>query len=157
MLMQRADLTRNLIIGIGAATLGLILCDRIWSGWFQGPGYGVFMYFVARFGFCKIWHSVQSVEITPSEIIYQSAFQIARVRWDEIGSYIFDDDRFVAFEKSQHKILLDITLRGNDDNEWPVQECAQVVQFIEQQMQAIGAKRETVLSLDSQLRKKIKF
>lgn len=147
MLMPRANLQWNLIMGIGAATFGLILLTKIIDDPFNAPAYCVVGLLASVVGLDKILHTTQSLEITPTEIIYQTAFRIACIKWDKIGSYVLDADRFVALDKQHGKILLDIELRGDDNTAWPAQECAQVVKFIEQKMNEVGAYRESTLWL----------
>lgn len=146
MVIRRANFWCNLIFGIGSATLGLILLLKVFSGSGDWLSYLLLILGALVFGFNQIQEATQSLEISESALIYQSARKIVHLRWDEIGGYVLNDERFVAFDQ-QSKILLDIGLRGNDYLAWPVQECAQTRNFIQQKMNEVGAARISSLSL----------
>lgn len=145
MVMQRANFWGNLILGIGSATFGLVLLSQFLSA-YNWPAQLFFIGLTLRFGFNQIQDTTQSLEISDSALIYQSTWKIVHLPWPEIGGYVLNDERFVAFD--QHgKILLDIGFRGHDYLEWPVQEWAQTRKFIQQKMNEVGAARISSLSL----------
>lgn len=141
--MSRASLEKNLALGIGAATLGLISLFYSFSDSFNGPGYCAISFPLLAWGFTQIVRTTQSLEITPTEIIYQTAFEIARVEWDEIDTFVLDADRFVALSERDKRILLDLTLRADDQAGWPHADCTRAVEWIEHKMQEIGASRQS--------------
>lgn len=143
MLMPRANLVGNLALGIGAATFGAILLVTLVSDASHGALHLVLGLPSWLFGLDKIARTTQSLEITPTEIIHQTAFKIARVEWDEIGSYVLDADRFVALSKHNGEMLLDLTLNANDQTGWPFADCTRAVEWIEHKMQEIGATRQS--------------
>ena len=143
MLMSRANLVGNLALGIGFATFGAILLVSMVSDASYGATHLISTLPSWLFGFDKIFRTTQSLELTPSEIIYQTAFKIVCVEWDEIGNYVLDADRFVALGKQNQEVLLDLTLNADHQSGWPCADCAQAVEWIEHKMPEIGATRQS--------------
>ena len=145
-MMQRANFWWNLMVGIGSATVGLAFLVQVFLDTNNSPlglPVGIFTLWL---GYNQIQEATQSLEINDSALIYQAAWKIVALPWAEIGAYVLNDERFVAFD--QHgKIVLDIGLRGNDYCGWPVQECLRIRNFIQQKMNEVGAARKSSLSL----------
>lgn len=129
--------------GIGAATFGAIMLIIMLSATYNAPACFIIGSLAFGFGLNEIVSSTQSLELTPTTIIYQTAFRIARVEWAEIGSYVLDGDRFMALSRQSREILLDIGLTADDQAGWPSAERARAVEWIERKMQEVGAARKS--------------
>ena len=147
MLMQRANFWANLLSGIASSTLGLILLPHFFSVANNWPAYALGTFLCLTFGYGRICETTQTLEISDSGLVYQSAWKIVHLRWDEIGGYVLNDERFVAFDRKERRVLLDIGLRSSDYLEWPVGDCLHTRQFIERKMDEVGAARISSLSL----------
>ena len=146
MMMQRANFWWNLIVGIGSATVGLAFLVQVFLDTNNSPLYLPVGIFTLWLGYNQIQDTTQSLEINDSALIYQATWKIVALPWAEIGAYVLNDERFVAFD--QHgKIVLDIGLRGNDYAKWPVKECLYIRNFIQQQVNEVGAARVSSLTL----------
>lgn len=147
MLMRRANFWPNLLSGIASSTLSLVLLPHFFLGAWNWPVYIPLIFFASIFGYRQINDATQTLEISESGLIYQSTWTIVELRWDGIGGYVLNDERFVAFDRKERRVLLDIGLRASDYLEWPVGECSHTRQFIERKMGAVGAARVSSLSL----------
>ena len=145
--MQRANFWGNLLLGIGSASFGLVFLLQFFLGTDSAAVYFLIILIALSFGFNQIQDATQSLEINDSMLIYQSTWKIIVLSWSEIGAYVLNDERFVAFDQDD-KIVLDIGLRSNDGWEWPVQECVQTRKWIQRKMDEVGAMRKSSLSLD---------
>lgn len=146
--MRRANFWGNLLSGIASSTLGLILLLQLFGGANNWSAYMLGIYLTLCYGYGRIWETTQTLEISDSGLIYQSVWKIVRLRWDEIGGYILNDERFVAYDKNERRVLLDIGLRGSDYLDWPPGECLQTRKFIQGKMDEVGAARISSLSLN---------
>ena len=156
MLMRRAKTWRNLLSGICIATFAIIWFCQILRGHPASLLFlGSSLYFLWR-GFSQIHYMTQSLEVTDSEIIYQTAWKITRVPWSKITAYILFGERFVALDKQRHQILLDLDLRSDHETHWPIQECAQVKSWIRRKMNESGAVKESVVALQYDYKQRIK-
>ncbi len=144
------------MFGISTATIGLTGLYQILNGQQNWPAGLIFGFYCLLLGFSRINRTTQSIEVTETEIIYQSAWKVTRVPWQGIAAYIFLNERFVALNKQQGKILLDINLRSEDKTDWPVKECAQVKERIQRKMNEVGACRESIPSLHYNYKNRIK-
>ena len=147
MLMRRSDFAANIAMGIADATAGLCLYAQaldahpIWPLSILAAGC------VTAFGFALIIDAARTLEVDEFSIAYQNVFSVKRIEWTDIDAYILDNDRFIAIDTFRHRILLDITLRGDDKRDWPVEECARIRQFIQRKMNEIGAQPQSFTSL----------
>ena len=112
MIMRRANFWWNLISGIGAATFGLTGLYQFLSGQQNWPVGFLFNLCLLSLAFLQIHNMTQSLEVTENEIIYQTAWKITRVQWHEVNAYVLTDTNFIAVDKQQGKILLEINLRS---------------------------------------------
>ena len=145
--MRRANFWWNLIPGIGLATFGVVSLCQFLSGHNDWPVGFLFYLYLLSLAFLRINTVTQSLEVTETEIIYQTAWKITRVQWHEVNAYVLTDTNFIAVDKQQGKILLDLDLRSDGKIHWPVAKCAQFKTFIERKMTEVGASKESRGSL----------